>query len=433
MIFSMQGKWKALKLLRFLPCLLVFFFLPQGLSAQESIRISYERNFIRASLAAKTGVLLDAATDQRSREFIGDLYEFALGFALANGEYLRNDPDMVTLVGTAARGAASAGKTSSVKTLWDLFKVYTDSYSRVEIIMALGRLGMGDPQVIANLNLFLDEQNNAFRMGIGTQGVTRFEGFNGSTSSASTDFSILSACVAALAAFGDESSFPFLFSAMTAGYPQAITDETRRALESLGGNYYEYLVDIIRKNPFPEKTTAFRIGVYNDKLSLIERGGLALLALDVSLNALPSASAETSITAGYFSTAEATLRYEAIIALTRMRWTPAASLAIRNFYQVRTDYGLGIASRERLLEAIACLGVMGSSEAAQALALHLGYFNSDTEKTGVYDEEVILAMINALGELGDKSAFDNLLYVSYLKYPEKIEAAAREALNRLKW
>ena len=430
MIFLNQGKWKALTFSRFLPCLLSLLFLPPGLSAQELIRISYERNFIRASLAAKTGILMDASTDERSREFIGDLYEFALQFALTNGEYLREDPDMITLVGTASRGAAVSGNAESAKTLWDLFRVYTDPYSRVEILMALGRLGMGNPQVIANLNLFLDEQNSIYRRGGGAQSFAGFEGFSGS---APIDYSIISACVAALAAFGDESSFPFLFSAMTAGYSQAITDETRRALESLNGNYYEYLVDIIRKNPFPEKTAAFRMGVYNNKLSLPERGGLALLALDVSLNALPSASAESSITAGNFSTAESSLRYEAVIALTRMRWTPAASLAIRNFYQVRTDYGLGIASRERLLEAISCLGVMGSSDAAQALALHLGYFNSDTERTGEFDEELILAMINALGDLGDKSAFDNLLYVHYLNYPDRIEAAAREALNRLKW
>jgi len=130
---------------------------------------------------------------------------------------------------------------------------------------------------------------------------------------------------------------------------------------------------------------------------------------------------------------EAALRYDAVTVLTRLQWTPASSLAIRNFYQVQKDYTNGVVPKERLLEAIACLGVMGSSEAAQALALQLGYFNSRCESTGDYDEAVVLALITALGELGDKSAFDYLLYISYLNYPDKIQAAAREALNQLKW
>ena len=58
---------------------------------------------------------------------------------------------------------------------------------------------------------------------------------------------------------------------------------------------------------------------------------------------------------------------------------------------------------------------------------------SQTEKTGEYDEETVLALINSLGELADKAAFDNLLYIGFLNYPDKIQAAAREALNRLKW
>ena len=45
----------------------------------------------------------------------------------------------------------------------------------------------------------------------------------------------------------------------------------------------------------------------------------------------------------------------------------------------------------------------------------------------------MLGVINALGRLGDRVAFDNLHYVGYLDYPERIKAAAREALNNLIW
>jgi len=384
----------------FFPVLLLLF-LSVLLPAQESILSSYERNFIRASLADKTRILRDAATDERSVEFIGSLYEMALRFALANGDFFRDDPDMITLVATAARGSGNSGSRASVKSLWELLQAYRDSYSRVEILGALAILGTGDQELIRNLNKFLADQNNSFRTGV------------------SMDYPVLRSCIETLGILGDNSSFPILFSSMTTGYPQIITQEILKALESIQGNYKDYLIGIIRKNPFPEKAAAFRIGAYNERLSQAERGELAQTALEIALQ--------------YSGPAETSLRYDAITVITRLRWTPASSLAVRNFYRVQTDYTSGAVLKERLLEAIACLGVMETSEAAQALALQLGYFNSQTEKSGQYDEAIILALINALSELGDKAAFDYLLYISYLNYPDRIQASAREALNRLRW
>jgi hypothetical protein len=76
---------------------------------------------------------------------------------------------------------------------------------------------------------------------------------------------------------------------------------------------------------------------------------------------------------------------------------------------------------------------MDSAEAAQTLALQLGLFNSQMERTGEFDADILISVINALGELGDKIAFDYLLYIGYLSYPEAVQSAARDALNRLKW
>ena len=377
-----------------------------SIHGQESILSSYERNFIRASLPEKARVLTDAALDERADEFIGSLYNTALSFALFNGETLKGDPDMTALVAAAARGTAAADNRTSVSILWELFRLYNDSYSRVEILGALAALGKENSELIENLNGFLSEQNASYRR-------------NDYMQTGSQDYPVIRACIAALGKLGESSSFPVVFSAMTSGYPQIIIQETLKAMESIQGDYKDFLVDVIRNNPFSEKAAAFRIGAYNEKLTPEERGELAQTALEISLeNSGP---------------AELSLRYDAITILTRLKWSPAASLAVRNFYQVQADFSGGIIPMERLLEAIACLGVMSSSEAAQALALQLGFINSETERTGKYDEAIALAIINSLGELADKAAFDNLLYIGYLNYPDKIQAAAREALNRLKW
>ena len=48
-------------------------------------------------------------------------------------------------------------------------------------------------------------------------------------------------------------------------------------------------------------------------------------------------------------------------------------------------------------------------------------------------KSVVLALISALGELGDKTAFDTLLFVTYLSYPLDVIDAAKASLAKLNW
>jgi hypothetical protein len=381
--------------------------LAQSLSAQEPILNSYERNFMRAGLSTKAGILRDAATDNRAPEFIGQLYEFALVFALQNAELLRDDSDMIAIAGLAADGAGKTGHKSSLDTLWKVFSAFRDSQTRVNVLGALAVLGKGNSQVIENLNQFLANQNSFYRSGM------------------DVDYATLSACISALAGLGDNSSYPVLFSAMTVAYPDDIVQEAIKALDSIEGNYQQYLADVIRKNPPQEKLAAFRAGIQSSRFSASERGTLAETALEASIDLNPGNSESDA--------AAASLRTESIAALRELKWTRATPLAVKYFYRIQTEYQSGIASKDRLLDAITCLGAMGSAEAAQALAFQLGFFNSQIERSGEFDEALTLGVVNSLGEIGAKVAFDYLLYVGYLAYPESIQAAAREALNQLQW
>ncbi|MDR1900539.1 MAG: hypothetical protein LBQ55_11055 [Treponema sp.] len=378
-----------------------------SLSAQESILDAYERNFVRAALAAKAEVLRDAATDEKAPEFIGQLYEFALNFALRNADFLREDPDMITLTVLASRGAGEAGNKESVDTLWKVFSSYPDSLTRTTILGTLSSLGKGNPQVVEYLNQFLISQNNLNR------------------SSAIDDSSTLRACVYALGVLEDPSSYPALFSALNAGYPGPVLEEIETALNALRGDYKSFLVEVIRNNPLPEKLAALAAGAENEGFNDSQKGEIAEAALEIGLGFPEANTGDDTNAAG--------LRYQAALLLTRLRWSHGSPLAIRHFHRVQTDYQRGAAPKPRFLEAIACLGVMASSEAAEALVLQLGYLNSHTERSGEFDADITLAVVNALGLIGDKSAFDYLLYVSYLSYPENIQAAAKDALTRLKW
>ena len=393
-----NGKKTARVLFLFLFCSGVVF-------AQDQILQSYMQIFSRADLSAKTGVLRDASADSNAHETIGGLYDFALRFALYNSQILKDDPDMLKLINFAARGAGDSGYIESLNTLWNLFSGYQDSLTRAEILMAIGKLGKGNSIVIDNLNNYLKNQSAAYNFGI------------------RIDYPVLSACIAAVAELGDSSSYPALFSVIATDFPEVIILEALGAMDLIRGDYKQFLIDVIHKNPSEEKLAAFKAGMNSYSFGPAEQGQLAEVALEQSL-AFSSVEDNALLSA---------LRYSAIAALTQLRWTRASALAIRHYYRVQTDFQQGLAGKRRFLEAIACLGAIGSSDAALALALQLGLINARTERTGSYDEDITFAVIQALGLIGDKSAFDYLLNISYLNYPDHIQAAAKEALDRFRW
>jgi len=292
---------------------------------------------------------------------------------------------------------------NDASSLWKLFLDSPDSKTGVDILVKLGALGKGNKSVIDNLNNYLMGKNLLFRTG------------------ESVNYTLVSACISAIMDLGDSSSYTALFSVLSAGYPEVIASEAQGALEVIPGNLYQFLVNVIYYNPPEEKFAAFRIGADSERLNVSQRGQLAELALEQGLNA-----DEDNLDMTF-------MRYSAVSLLTQLRWTRANALAIRHYYRVQADYLHNFAPKERYIEAIACLGAVGNSDATSILGLQLGLINVKTERTGSFDAEITLAVVQALGNIGFNAAFDQLLYISNLSYPEEIQAAAREAVDRLKW
>jgi len=394
---------KTFKKIVFLILFLSFSF---SIFSQEHILLSYQRNFVRASLAGKNMILRDAATDSRSEEFICSLYVIALQFVMDNIMLLPDDADFINLTGTVVRGLKNAAYKESSVILWNVFLSFRDPYTRADIIDTLNSFGK-ENWYILNLNQYITSQNNFFQ-----------EGYL-------IDYITLSACISAVGKMGDSSSYAPLFTAYTLGYPQNINNEVRRNMELLGGNFPQFLTNIMRSSPPNDKLAALRLGSQSAKLGSVELGQIAQLALESGFDADVRDEKNANDTRQ--------LRYNAIPILTRLKWTRANAGVIRHFYLVQEDFREQPELKTALLDAIYCLGAMGTYESAQILTLQLGFYNSRTEHSGEYDPEIILALIQSLGEIGDKTAFDYLFYISYLNYPEQIKAAAREALNRLRW
>ena len=378
-----------------------------GLPAQESSELidTYRRNFVRSSLGTKLELLKEASAYDTVD--MGPLYDTAIQFVLGNASLLATDAllrDMSVLSVNMIRKYKYA---PAAENLWNLFSVYKDSLVRVPLLQTLAEVSVGNKTILKELNAFLDTQISLYKSGI------------------RLDLAVLDAAVFAIGRLGDASSFPYLFAVYTASVNKAITDRASVAMAALKGDYAVFLAEVIRSHPAAEKSAALEAGLRGEALAPDKRADLAEAALSVGVSYLsPSPSDQVYIVA---------LRTSAARELTTREWQKAAPLAIKHFYDFQAQYNRGQVSKSNFLEAVALLGAMGTTEAAQALALYLQLINTETEQGKSFDEQIALAVVNNLGRLGDKTAFDYLLYIGYLQYPESVKKAARDALQKLRW
>ena len=103
------------------------------------------------------------------------------------------------------------------------------------------------------------------------------------------------------------------------------------------------------------------------------------------------------------------------------------------FNGIRQEYENGNLSDEDFSSTIKNIASVSSAETSSPLSSYLDFLNKQTEKNLPPSKAVVLSLINSLGEMGDKAAFDSLLYATYLDYPEEVIAAAKNALAKLKW
>jgi len=396
-------------------CAVFFILIISGLYGESPAMQAYLQRFIRADLLGKVDILYEASTNSDLKST--PLYLYALEFVLGNYAQIDDLRDMNNIISLSKNGLTEEKRSRNINAsdaekmldvLWELFLKYQDADVRADIIIALSDLGYGNRNLVGRINNYLSDLCNLYTIG------------------ETIDYSIVSACISALMALGDSSSYPVLFSIIRSGFPEVISSESYGALEEIPGNLHQFIISIIENNPPDEKYAAYRAVINSERLSVSEQGQLAELALSQSLLA-------GGFQAGEDNADLSVMRYSAVRTLSKLRWTRANSLAIRHYYITQADYNHGLIPKELFLEAIACLGAVGNSDAALVLGLQLGLINIRTESTGVFDDEITMAIVQSLGLIGDKAAFYHLSYVTNLPYTEYIIASAKEAINRLKW
>jgi HEAT repeat protein len=375
--------------------------------AQDAQKIldTMRRNFAIASLDVKIQILQDAASGKTAAA-MGPLFQQAADFVADNASLIPTDARFNQLASIAAEQIGVVGYTAGRDSVWKLFSVTADTQTLAKAAAALGVVGVGDPDTVLNLNRWVDSRNIIFASG------------------KTPDLAVVAACFKALGSIGDPSSFAVLFSAMNLGYPEAVATIARDALLALRGDFQEMLSGVIKARPLPEKKLALQMALDSDKLTDDQKASTAEVALDIGLHSGADAAGKAMLR---------DIRYTAAAALGARKWSHAASFMIEHLDMSIGEFDKTLVDRNHLLDAIAELGAMNTHEAAVRLTQFLVLINSYTEKGKAYDDLVVFAVLTNLGALGDKVAFDDLMYTQYLNYSTGVKKAARAALDKLKW
>lgn len=371
----------------------------------DTIIETYKRNFVRSSLGTKLELLKEAASYTNIN--MGPLYDTALQFVLDNASILSNDILLREMALFSIEMVKKYQYAPAASTLWKIFLTFRDSSIRVPLLQSLAVIGKSNQDVVAGMNNFLNTQHTLFRAG------------------EVIDMQVMDALIFALGKIGNKDSFNPIFTAYSLGYSESITKRAQSAIDSLGVDVGSMLNEIITRNQPVEKLAALKIGLNLSTLPKEKRGEIAENALRVGTTSKSDIQFDQN--------ALLELRLLAARELTNLKWQSASTIAVQHFQDFQIQYTRNRIPKSYFLESIALLGAVATSEAAQTLALYLQYINTQMEQGKAADEQITIAVIYNLGLLGDKIAFDQLLYVSYLQYSATIKKAAQEALQKLKW
>lgn len=378
------------------------------LSAQSAdpVILSYQRNFIRASISTKLELLNDASRITNIN--MTPLYIDALKFVASNYPILDNDSQLMDIAVIASSKSTGYQDFSILPVIKEVFTLVPETRVRIACISAFSVLGKQDSSASIWLASWLQDS-----AGKAVKGE-------------SYDPKVLSAGAAALGTIGAIESFDTLFRLSNLSLDSSVTSAASNAINKLSDGYTAKILAIIGQKNIKEAYMAFSLAMKRSDLQPADKGAIAAEAFALGVESL--STSETAKNSERIS-----LINESMKVLTELSWSNASPVVVKYFYQVQSDYKNGKTELGAMIPVVRCMGAMGSSDSAQALSIFLGLLNSETEQKKTYNEQLMLAVIQSLGDLGDKTAFDYLLYVGYLDYPETVKKASRDALARLQW
>lgn len=363
--------------------------------------------FIKGNIVDKTKAIKESTGEDSYW-----LAEKAIQFALDNKEILGNDRELDALVVSAIltitpEYVASADKLSQAEILFNFTKLFNifSSSNTVQIAVLSKILLLKDSIKTTD---FTEELNKYLQ----SDGI------------ATADKSVLKSVISTLESIGNNKSFNILFSLYINPEFESVQNDLENTLIKLAPNYIDEILYIINEKNIAKNKPLFEKIVKNSKISKNNLCEIAENLLNSSILYVENSTEKDDFTK---------LQIEVLQVLSSNNWTRASSSAISFFIFAKDKFTNGLISEEDMIKIVSSLINVAPIESISPLVSYLVELNSLTEMGKSVSIPVVEAVIKTLGAIGNKSAFDSLLGVTYLNYPESVLSAAREALAGLKW
>lgn len=372
---------------------------------------SLQKKFVSGNIQDK----IQAVRSAGSKEVLV-LSSLAMDFSMQNKEILGNsrELDLLAIEGIRAVSYDLGSKSTPAEKkelsdkLFSIYEKFPDENVKISVLGCVSLLNLKDSPFPYFLNEHLKSAN-----------VKKEKE------------ALLKSMITTLGLIGNRDSFVILYllygEAAWASYNEEIKISVGKLMESS----VPQAVSIIQTGNLSDCRRIFDIALKNEKFPKKSLADISENVLSRTINMY-----ENNISKGQSLT---NLQFEAFEVLSKLKWTRASGLSMAFFSSVKKEYEEGIFPEEKFVGVIENLPSIAPLESVQPFCSYLDECNAVMEKSinqsGVKKpaESIVLALINALGAIGDKNAFDTLLSVTYYTYSETVIKQARDALAGLRW
>lgn len=364
--------------------------------------------FIKGNLSDKTAAVREAGDSDAAW-----VSEKAVNFCLENKELLGNDRELDGL----AVAAILSYSPETVKKQTDLQKQkLTDNF--ISLFANFNKSSTVQIAVISKAVTLKDSVPSA-------PFTALINSYLKTTDVKSADSGVFKACVSALESIGNDESFKLLYDFLNDSAYSAYKKEIEKTTIALIPTAMDEVLSLIEGSDFKKISSIFALTQKNSEISKKSLCEISEKVLSESILLLDNSSGTSS--------ENIKVQLAALDILSQNSWTRASASALSYFQTSKKLYEKRNISEEQFKTVITSLRNIAPLDAVTPLISYLEELNGRTEQGNTVSSEIALAVINTLGAIGDKAAFDSLLAVTYLNYEESVLTAAREALSGLRW
>ncbi|MCI5608506.1 MAG: hypothetical protein MR408_03545 [Spirochaetia bacterium] len=361
------------------------------------------KQFIRGNIQDKISSIRNASQEENV-----SISLMALDFCLQNKAVLEDDRDLdalcllslLSLPYNYTDSLSQDEKAEFSEKILEIFNSFSDENVRIAVLNKISSGTLDSPSFVELLNSFLSDD---------------FQNF-------SQDF--YKNLISASGEIGNEQTFKILFEKYRDDSYKSFKSELKESIVKLSDNSVKDITDIISSGNLSDLRFIFETIVQNEKKTQVFRSQIAENILSASIYITEDNSSLNELIL---------LQVEVMKFLAESKWTRGSDTILKFYNLAKNEYTNGIMNTSDFCIVIKAVSETVPIKAVSLFSDYLIELNRQKENDADVQEEIVLALISALGAIGDKNAFDSLLSVTYYDYSDEVINKARSALAGLKW